>query len=72
MLIRTPDGDWTAQFGTREVGAEEPIGADDYWRIASNTKTMTATVVLQLVEEGELALDDLLDEVRRPASRTAT
>jgi D-alanyl-D-alanine carboxypeptidase len=62
VLIRTPDGDFSAQFGTKKLGTEEPIRADDYWRIASNTKTMTATVALQLVQEGELALDDPLDK----------
>ena len=32
--------------------------ADDYFRVGSNTKTMTATVILQLVQEGRLRLDD--------------
>ena len=31
---------------------------DDHFRIGSNTKTMTSTVILQLVQEGKLALDD--------------
>jgi D-alanyl-D-alanine carboxypeptidase len=63
VLIRSrDDGDWTATFGTKEIGTEKPITLDDYWRIASNTKTMTATIVLQLVQEGELALDDPLDK----------
>ncbi len=62
VLVRTPEGDWSAQFGTREVGTEEPITAGDYWRIASNTKTMTATIILQLVQEGALALDDPLSK----------
>jgi hypothetical protein len=31
---------------------------DDHFRIGSNTKTMTSTVILQLVQEGKLSLDD--------------
>jgi D-alanyl-D-alanine carboxypeptidase len=62
VLVRTPEGEWTAQFGTRELGTDEPITAGDYWRIASNTKTMTATIVLQLVQEQKLALDDPLSK----------
>ena len=30
----------------------------DHFRIGSNTKTMTSTVILQLVEEGKLKLND--------------
>ncbi|MFG1963014.1 serine hydrolase [Nonomuraea sp. NPDC049028] len=33
------------------------------YRIGSQTKTMTATAVLQLVKEGKLSLDDELSEV---------
>ncbi len=63
VLIRSGDqGDWTATFGTRAIGTDEPISLDDYWRIASNTKTMTATVVLQLVQEGKIELEDPLSK----------
>ena len=66
ILIRVGrQGDWTAQFGTRAIGTDEPISLDDYWRIASNTKTMTATVVLQLVQEGKLGARRPALEVRR-------
>ena len=34
------------------------MSVDDHFRIGSNTKTMTSTVILQLVQEGKLALDD--------------
>jgi D-alanyl-D-alanine carboxypeptidase len=59
VLIRSAkQGDWSAAFGTKEIGKNEPISLDDYFRIGSNTKTMTATVILQLVQEGKLSLDD--------------
>src|SRR5262249_28790869 len=38
--------------------ADKPMSLGDYFRIGSNTKTMTSTVILQLVEEGKLKLDD--------------
>ncbi len=59
LLIRSRDeGNWSSAFGTKAIGADEPITLDDYLRIGSNTKTMTATVILQLVQEGKLSLDD--------------
>jgi D-alanyl-D-alanine carboxypeptidase len=35
-----------------------PVSPDHYFRVGSNTKTMTATVILQLVQERKLKLDD--------------
>src|SRR5262245_46297303 len=58
VLVRSPElGDWTATFGTRGIGSTEPVTRADHVRIGSNTKTWTGTVILQLVEEGKLALD---------------
>lgn len=34
------------------------MSLNDYFRIGSNTKTMTSTVILQLAQEGKLSLDD--------------
>ncbi len=52
------DGDWSATFGTREIGKDVPLSTDDHFRVGSNTKTMTSTVILQLVQEGVLELSD--------------
>jgi D-alanyl-D-alanine carboxypeptidase len=41
-------------------GAAEPMTPEHAYKIASIGKTFTATVVLQLVEEGRLSLDDTL------------
>jgi D-alanyl-D-alanine carboxypeptidase len=41
-----------------------PITPNDHFRIGSNTKTFTGTVVLQLVDEGELGLDDPVSAYR--------
>lgn len=56
--VRGRDGrvrNYTAGVGNLRTGAEVPV--DGQVRIASNTKTFTATVVLQLVGEGRIALD---------------
>ncbi len=60
--VATPywDGTWTR--GTADLSASRPIDAGDYFRIASISKTFTAAVVLQLVEEGFLSLEDTLDK----------
>jgi D-alanyl-D-alanine carboxypeptidase len=59
VLIRSPDkGDWNATFGVREIGSDAPPAIDDHVRIASITKSMTATVILQLQQEGKLSITD--------------
>lgn len=59
VLIKSPkQGNWSATFGTAELGKQVPMSLQDHFRIGSNTKTMTSTVILQLVEEGKLKLND--------------
>ncbi|HJZ37972.1 MAG TPA: serine hydrolase domain-containing protein [Solirubrobacterales bacterium] len=59
VLIRSPkQGNWSATFGTAELGKQVPMSLKDHFRIGSNTKTMTSTVILQLVGEGKLKLSD--------------
>ncbi|PYE20858.1 D-alanyl-D-alanine carboxypeptidase [Williamsia limnetica] len=65
VMVQSPSrGDWTSTFGTAELGADVPIAIDDYLRIGSNTKTMTSTVILQLVQEGRLSLEDPISKFR--------
>ena len=47
-----------AAFGTRLPGSDDIVTTTDRFRIASISKTVTAIVVMQLVDEGVLALDD--------------
>ncbi len=47
-----------ASFGVRVPGTFDAIDTTDRFRIASISKTITAIVVMQLVEEGVLTLDD--------------
>lgn len=58
VVLRTPQGSFTAASGTTVRGAESPPGADTYFRIASNTKTMTAAVIVLLAQEGKLRFGD--------------
>lgn len=55
-------GTWLQAAGIGDLTTAAPVTVDDHWRIASNTKTFTATVVLQLVDEGKLSLDDHLEQ----------
>jgi D-alanyl-D-alanine carboxypeptidase len=58
VLLRTPQGDFPVSSGTTQLGTTSPPRADTHFRIASNTKSMTAAVIVQLAQEGKLRLDD--------------
>jgi D-alanyl-D-alanine carboxypeptidase len=55
-------GKFVHAFGYGDLAAKTPILLDDHLRIASNTKTFTATAVLQLVDKGCLSLQDHLEK----------
>ena len=57
VVLNTPQGNFTITAGTTERGVQSPPDADTHFRIASNTKTMTSAVVLQLAQEGKLELE---------------
>jgi CubicO group peptidase (beta-lactamase class C family) len=50
----------SATFGVTSEASARPVTAASLFRIASQSKTFTATAVLQLVERGLLRLDDPL------------
>ena len=58
------DGNRTVSYaaGLADVKGKRPIRVGDRFRVASITKTYTATVVLQLVAEGKLSLDDTVEQ----------
>jgi D-alanyl-D-alanine carboxypeptidase len=58
ILLRTPQGEFTITYGTTQLGTTIPPGDTTYFRIASNTKTMTAALILQLAQENKLTLND--------------
>lgn len=49
-------------FGVSDIDTGTPMLSNMHMRVGSITKTMTATAVLQLVDDGLLALDDTLAE----------
>jgi D-alanyl-D-alanine carboxypeptidase len=68
VLVRTPEGEYLQAFGTRVVGKKDPVQVGDHFRIGSNTKTMTGTALLQLVQKGRIALDDPVSKYRPDVS----
>lgn len=58
VLVRTPQGTFDVSVGTTALGAQTPPAADTHFRIASNTKTMTAAVIVLLAQDGKLKFSD--------------
>jgi D-alanyl-D-alanine carboxypeptidase len=58
VLLRTPQGEFIVSYGTTELGGAIPPRAGTYFRIASNTKTMTSAVIMLLAQDGKIGLDD--------------
>lgn len=65
VLLRTPQGEFTIAYGTTQLGAASAPNAGTHFRIASNTKTMTAALILQLAQGGKLALNDPISKYVR-------
>jgi D-alanyl-D-alanine carboxypeptidase len=58
VLLRTPQGNFTAAYGTTELGTPTPPATNTHFRIASNTKTMTAALIVLLAQDGKLKFSD--------------
>lgn len=58
VLLRTPQGEYTALVGTTELGQQTPPSTNTHFRIASNTKTMTAALIVLLAQDGKLKFTD--------------
>lgn len=54
---------WSGAAGTREREGHAPAKARDRFRVASNTKPMIATLVMQEVEKGTWTLDTPVEDV---------
>jgi D-alanyl-D-alanine carboxypeptidase len=53
-----PDSTWVGTTGTAGPGEDRAPSRSDHTRVGSLTKTMTATLLLQLVQERKVSLDD--------------
>lgn len=58
VLVETPEDKYTVAYGTTLLGSVIPPAINTHFRIASNTKSMMAAIILQLAGEGKLNLDD--------------
>src|ERR1700760_740583 len=61
---------YQSAFGVADVATGRPLTSDALFRIASMTKPITATALMQLVEQGKISLDDpaekYLPELKNP------
>jgi D-alanyl-D-alanine carboxypeptidase len=72
--VWTEDGAWIGVSGKAGPDADQAPQREDHTRIGSITKTFTVTAILQLVEQGKVALDDTIDKyvAGMPNGSTAT
>lgn len=60
LSLQAPDWTYARAAGVADPETGQPISCDMAFQIGSNTKMMTAAVILQLQEEGALSLNDRL------------
>jgi D-alanyl-D-alanine carboxypeptidase len=58
--VWSPQGDYVSANGFADLGTGASIAPDMQFKIASQTKTFTANLVLQLVGEHKLSLEDTI------------
>jgi CubicO group peptidase (beta-lactamase class C family) len=76
LIVKRGRSVWQKGYGWADVENRIPVTPDTIFQIASISKTITATAVMQAVEEGELDLDQDADRalpfpVRNPSSLQA-
>jgi D-alanyl-D-alanine carboxypeptidase len=64
VLVRTPKGDYLRATGTALRNGGAPVTPDTRFRIGSQTKTMTGTAILQMVQEKKIKLTDPVSKYR--------
>lgn len=55
-------GEWVVSPGTTTIDGDSPLSTDMRFRIGDNTRSMTCTVLLKLVDEGVVKLSDTAAE----------
>jgi D-alanyl-D-alanine carboxypeptidase len=60
--ISSPEGSFLYAAGSSNLGTHAPLQVNQVFRIGSITKTFTATVILQLAQQGKLSLSDPLSK----------
>ena len=62
MIVRDGRVAYHKAYGSRDLGTNAPQRVDDIFRIASQTKAITALAVMMLWEEGRVLLDDPIEK----------
>jgi CubicO group peptidase (beta-lactamase class C family) len=65
-MIAASNAGFAAATGRRRVDDPTPVTIDDAWHIGSCTKSMTATLVARLVEQGAVGWDDQVGSILGP------
>lgn len=61
VAVTTPDDRWETAVGVKDLTTGEPMETGLRWPLRSITKSFVVTLVLELVDEGEISLDDTVD-----------
>lgn len=62
VQLKSRVGEWSSADGVRNLETREPVQLTDQTHVGDITMTMVAVSVLKLVEEGEIQLDDAIQE----------
>ncbi|HEY4536644.1 MAG TPA: serine hydrolase domain-containing protein [Enteractinococcus sp.] len=62
VLVAAPEGMWSTEQGVTDLESGDPIESGMAWPLRSVTKSVVVTVLLQLVDEGEVSLEDTIDQ----------
>lgn len=63
VVIKADDVIYSKSFGYKNLETKEPLGLNDVFRIASISKSFSATAIMQLIEQGKISLDDDLSDL---------
>lgn len=63
LCVITPQGTFQGASGWANHAQTQPMLINDAFRVGSITKVFTATMILQLVEAGDLSLDDAVSDI---------
>jgi len=59
-IVDSTGNSWSLSTGTADKKRKNPITDESIFRLASVTKTFTASVIFKLIEEGKLSINDKL------------
>lgn len=60
LVMRGGETAYVTAVGHRDIAADDPMEADDIFRIASQTKVIVSVAVMMLQETGDLLISDLV------------